>query len=163
MSNFEGMSDMMQKAIAFIWAEAEMLDRKDYNNWEELWLDEGHYVVPIDRDTEDFASTLNYVYDDKRMRRMRIVRLTSGNSMSAVDAATTVRTISRFTKKSETADTIEVKSAQVVVAYKRGTNDLFAADVTHRIRFVNGEPRLEQKVVRLINSEDSLNAIGFLL
>lgn len=156
-------SPSLQLAAEFIWREAELLDRKNYQQWAGLWSDTGHYVVPIDPDTTDFEATLNYAYDDARMRAMRIERLTSGNSVSAVDAARTVRTVSRFTEVSRSADVIELSSAQVLVAYKREIHTLFAADLTHRLRFTPEGIRLEQKVVRLINSADSLNALGFLL
>lgn len=156
-------SPSLQLAAEFIWREAELLDRKDYQHWTALWSETGHYVIPIDPDTTDFDATLNYAYDDARMRAMRIERLTSGYSVSAVDAARTVRTVSRFTEVSVSDDVIEVNSAQVLVAYKREVHTLFAADLTHRLRFTPEGIRLEQKVVRLINSTDSLNALGFLL
>jgi len=150
-------------AIELIWREAEMLDRKDYRAWLDLWAPSGFYVVPIDPATTDFAATLNYAYDDQDMREKRVQRMTSGYSASATDAARTVRTVSRFTLSSDTADVVEVNSAQVIVAYKRGTSTLFAADLTHRISFAGGEPRIEQKVIRLIDSTEALSAIGFLL
>lgn len=150
-------------AIELIWREAELLDRKDYRAWLDLWDTSGFYVVPIDPDTTDFAATLNYAYDDQDMREKRVQRMTSGYSASAIDAARTVRTVSRFTLTSDTADIVEVNSAQVIVAYKRGTSTLFAADLTHRISFADGEPRLAEKVIRLIDSTEALSAIGFLL
>ena len=151
------------KAVQFIWREAEILDRKDYRAWLDLWSPNGFYVVPIDPLATDFADTLNYVYDDEAMRALRVQRLSSGYSPSVTDAARTVRTVSRFTMSSDSADTVDVRSAQVVVAYKRGVSALFAADVEHRIDLSGGEPRIVQKVVRLIDSTDALNAIGFLL
>jgi len=151
------------KAVQFIWREAEILDRKDYRAWLDLWSPKGFYVVPIDPLATDFAATLNYVYDDEAMRALRVQRLSSGYSPSVTDAARTVRTVSRFTMSSDSADTVDVRSAQVVVAYKRGVSALFAADVEHRIDLSGGEPRIVQKVVRLIDSTDALNAIGFLL
>jgi len=157
------LADPLGSAIAFIWREAELLDRKDYAAWSAMWSDDGHYIVPIERDGSDYASQLNYVYDDARMRRLRIERLTSGFSMSAADAAQTVRTVSRFSLAAHEGKVVEVRSAQVLVGYKRGTHTLFAADLTHRIRFDAGVARLEQKVVRLLNSCDTLNALGFLL
>jgi 3-phenylpropionate/cinnamic acid dioxygenase small subunit len=120
-------------------------------------------VVPIDPGTTDFAATLNYAYDDQDMREKRVQRMTSGFSASASDAARTVRTVSRFTMTSDTSDEVEVNSAQVIVAYKRGKSTLFAADLTHRISFASGEPRIVQKVIRLIDSTEALSAIGFLL
>jgi 3-phenylpropionate/cinnamic acid dioxygenase small subunit len=119
--------------------------------------------VPIDPDTEDFEATLNYAYDDARMRDLRIERLSAGFAPSAVDAAKTVRTVSRFSLVEAAGDLVEVNSAQVLYAYKRGVHTPFVADLNHRIRFVDGVAKLERKVVRLINSTDCLNALGFLL
>lgn len=151
------------RAIAFIWQEAELLDRKDYEAWGELWADDGYYIVPIDPDTTDFAATLNYAYDDARMRRLRIDRFASGFSMSAADSATTVRTVSRFALANTDGDEVEVHSAQLLAAYKRGNITLFAGNLTHRVRFTADGPKLVQKVIRLVNSQDALNALGFLL
>lgn len=151
------------RAIAFIWREAELLDSKDYEAWGALWTEGGHYVVPIDPDTEDFASQLNYAYDDARMRRLRIERFTSGYSMSAVDSARTIRTVSRFALVGIEDDIVEVRSAQLLAAHKRGATTLFAANLSHRIRLSAQGDLLEQKVVRLINSQEALNALGFLL
>ncbi|GJH02420.1 aromatic-ring-hydroxylating dioxygenase subunit beta [Paraburkholderia terrae] len=151
------------RAIEFIWREAEMLDRRDYRAWLDLWDTSGFYVVPIDPQATDFAATLNYAYDDQHMRELRVQRMVSGYSASASDAARTVRTVSRFTLTSDAADVVEVKSAQVIVAYKRGVSTIFAADLTHKISFASGEPRLVEKVIRLIDSTEALSAIGFLL
>ncbi|MES2259375.1 MAG: aromatic-ring-hydroxylating dioxygenase subunit beta [Pseudomonadota bacterium] len=159
----QGVDATLGRAIAFVWREAELLDRKDYAAWGALWSEDGHYIVPIDPDSTDYASQLNYVYDDARMRRLRIERLTSGHSMSAADSAHTVRTVSRFTLGQVEDDVVEVHSAQLLAAYKRGTLTMFAANLTHRIRFTADGARLQQKVVRLINSHDTLNALGFLL
>ncbi|BFG73366.1 aromatic-ring-hydroxylating dioxygenase subunit beta [Paraburkholderia terrae] len=153
----------LARAIEFIWREAEMLDRRDYRAWLELWDTSGFYVVPIDPQATDFAATLNYAYDDQHMRELRVQRMVSGYSASASDAARTVRTVSRFTLTSDAADVVEVKSAQVIVAYKRGVSTIFAADLTHKISFATGEPRLVEKVIRLIDSTEALSAIGFLL
>nr|WP_090546953.1 aromatic-ring-hydroxylating dioxygenase subunit beta [Paraburkholderia caballeronis] len=154
------------RAMQFIWREAELLDRKDYGRWLGLWSGAGHYVVPIDPHATDFAATLNYAYDDHAMRELRVQRMLAGYSPSVSDAARTIRTVSRFAlDESDDGNSalVTVRSAQVVVAYKRGTPTLFAADLEHRLDLSDDEPRIVQKVVRLIDSTDTLNAIGFLL
>ncbi|WP_250515138.1 aromatic-ring-hydroxylating dioxygenase subunit beta [Caballeronia sp. INDeC2] len=153
----------LARAIEFIWREADMLDRRDYRAWLDLWDPNGFYVVPIDPNATDFAATLNYAYDDQHMRELRVQRMASGYSASASDAARTVRTVSRFTLSSDSADVVEVRSAQVIVAYKRGVSTIFAADLTHKIGMAGGEPKLLEKVIRLIDSTEALSAIGFLL
>ncbi|WNE94356.1 aromatic-ring-hydroxylating dioxygenase subunit beta [Streptomyces luomodiensis] len=150
-------------AIELVWHEADLLDRKEYQEWDRLWAPGGRYVIPIDPQTKDFAATLNMVYDDDRMRRMRIERLTSGYSISAVAAARTVRTLSRFVVRHRDDAVVELGSAQVLVGHRREETFVLGADVTHRIRLDGAGPLIEEKVIRLINSDGAVNASGFLL
>ncbi|GAB3473445.1 aromatic-ring-hydroxylating dioxygenase subunit beta [Nocardiopsis coralliicola] len=153
------------RAIELIWREAALLDAKDYLAWQDLYAADGIYVIPIDRDAEDFEDILNMVYDDARMRRMRVARMTEGYAIAAVDAATTVRTVSRFTAAERGGGEIAVRAAQILVAYKRGRHDLWAADVDYTVRLgaAPAEDRLVRKVVRLADADDAVPAAGFLL
>lgn len=154
------------RAIELVWREAELLDRKDYTTWQTIYTAEAYYVVPIDPETEDFAGTLNMIYDDARMREMRVTRMTEGYAIAAVDAARTVRTVSRFVPETVTDEEVVLRSAQVLVAFKRGRHDIWAGDVRHRIRLSVDGPvadQIAQKVVRLVDSEDAVPAAGFLL
>lgn len=154
------------RAIDLAWREAELLDRGSYAAWNDLFADDGIYVIPIDRDTEDFAGSLNMVYDDARMRRLRVARMTEGYAIAAVDAARTVRTVSRFVPESVSDAEVVLRSAQVLIAYKRGRHDIWAADLVHRIRLSADGPggdRIVLKVVRLVDSDGPVPAAGFLL
>mgnify|MGYP002759812672 CR=1 FL=1 len=151
------------RAISLIWSEAKLLDDKNYPEWQELFTDDGIYVVPIDPETEDFAASLNMVYDDKRMREMRVERMMQGFSPSAVAAARTVRTVSRFTVESVSDSEVTLKSAQILSAYKRNHFDTLGAELTHTIVLDEGGDRIKLKVVRLINSEEAVTASGYLL
>lgn len=153
------------RAIELIWREAELLDGKQYHAWQELYTDDAHYVVPIDRGADDFDNTLNMVYDDARMRGMRVVRMTEGYAIAAVDAAITTRTVSRFVPEHVADDEVHLRAAQILVAYKRGRHDIWAGDVEYRIRLgaIPSDDRIARKVIRLIDSEDAVPAAGFLL
>lgn len=155
----------LTRAIELIWREADLLDRKDYHTWQHLYTADGRYVVPIDRTTDDFDNTLNMVYDDARMRGMRVVRMTEGYAIAAVDAAVTTRTVSRFVPEHVTDDEVQLRAAQILVAFKRGRHDIWAGDVEYRIRLgaAATEDRIASKVIRLIDSEDAVPAAGFLL
>ena len=154
------------RAVDLIWREAELLDRRAYLAWEGLYAADGTYVVPIDPEIEEFEDVLNMIYDDARMRRMRVTRMTEGYAIAAVDAARTVRTVSRFVPETVSDTEVVIRSAQVLIAYKRGRHDIWAADLTHRIRLAADGPAgdtVVQKVVRLVDSESAVPAAGFLL
>lgn len=156
--------ERLSEAVAFIWREADLLDRGAYDEWLALWTQDGRYVVPIDPATTDFEATLNYAYDDAQMRRMRVARLTAGQSASALHAARTVRTVSRFVTVADEAAMQEIRCAQILVAYKRERTEVIAADLTYRlVRTGPQELAIDRKVVRLVNATDSLSCFGFLL
>jgi 3-phenylpropionate/cinnamic acid dioxygenase small subunit len=151
------------RAIELIWHEADLLDRKEYDAWKRLYAPDAHYVVPVDRESEDFANALNMVYDDAHLRDLRVQRMTEGHAIAAVDAARTVRTVSRFVPVEVTDTEVTLRSAQVLVAFKRGSHDLWAGEVTHTVRLADSGDLVARKVVRLIDSDDAVPAAGFLL
>lgn len=148
---------------AFIWTEADLLDRLDYKAWLRLWSNEGLYIVPVERGAVDHANTVNVLYDDAEMREMRVKRLLSGFSMSSAPPARTVRTVSRFVEIARSANSVDLRAAQILVEYKYERHRLLAADVDYRIAITSDGLKLARKVVTLINSDDPLHGIGYLL
>lgn len=160
----EGSSGIsLAEAAELIWLEADRLDRYDYKSWLAMWTEEGLYVVPVERDTDDYENALNIAYDDAEMRDARVKRLRSGFSMSSAPAARTARTASRFVRTAETADALEVRCAQHIVEYKFERTRILAADVTFRLVRRGGALLIDRKEVRLINSDDFVWGIGYLL
>ena len=153
------------RGIELAWREADLLDRKEYDAWNALYAEDGHYVIPIDPTTTDFDNTLNMVYDDARMRAMRVTRMTEGYALAAVDSATTTRTVSRFVPVQVSDAEVVLRASQVLVAFKRGRHDLWAGDVEYRIRLGSApaEDLIVLKVIRLVDSEAAVPAAGFLL
>ena len=154
----------LQQAAEFIWAEAEMLDRHDYTSWLALWTDAGRYVIPIDQDERvDPAGALNIAYDDGEMRAARVKRLRSGFAMSSAPAARTARTVSRFVRVGDDAAGTTVRCVQHIVEYKFERTRILASETLYRLALVEGKLALDHKEVRLINSDDPLWGIGYLL
>ncbi|CAM8672351.1 MULTISPECIES: aromatic-ring-hydroxylating dioxygenase subunit beta [Sphingobium] len=152
-----------EEAIAFIWVEADMLDRLDYRPWLKLWTETGQYIIPVERDA-DYIDTLNIVYDDKDMREARVKRLLSGFSMSSAPPARTVRTVSRFVTEARDDTSITLRAAQMLAEYKYGHMRMLPADTRYRIvRAGDGTLRFDEKVVTLINADDYQFGIGYLL
>ncbi len=171
----------LQEAAEFIWLEADLLDTQDYDAWLALWTAGGRYVIPIERAGDDYADRLNVVYDDRLMREARVQRLRSGLSTSANPSARTVRTVSRFRALEAADGATRLRCAQHLVEYKYDRTRTLAADVSYRLvrtgagagpgatigtgtgAGAGGGIALDEKVVRLINSDDALFGIGYLL
>ncbi|WP_121063818.1 aromatic-ring-hydroxylating dioxygenase subunit beta [Chachezhania antarctica] len=152
----------LDAAIRFLWEEADILDRQDYQAWLPLWAEGGMYVIPIKPDTDDFANNLNLIYDDAKMRKARVDRLQAGFSISAAPPAQSVRTVSRFVVTDQGENSLTVRSALHVIEDKFGRQRAFAANVTHELMLVDGEIRIASKVVRLLNSDGVLTSVSYL-
>lgn len=153
-------------AIELVWREAALLDAREYEAWDRLWAPGGLYVIPIDpaaETVEDFDARLNLVYDDDRMRRMRIARLVEGYSISAVSAARTARTVASFVVDAVDDSRVELTSAQTLVGHKRDQTIVLGARLAHHVVSTPDGPRIQRKVIRLVNSDQSVTASGFLL
>lgn len=151
------------RAIELVWREAKLLDDKAYETWQELYTEDGIYVIPIDHDATDFKTSLNMVFDDTRMRKMRVDRMVQGYAPSSIAAARTVRVVARFTV-TEVSDTeVRLSSAQMISAYKRNEFETYGAELEHVIRLADDGDRIALKVIRLPHSEDAVTASGYLL
>lgn len=153
----------VQRAIQTIWAEARLLDRKDYEAWEEMFTEDGWYIVPVDPETEDFKSNLNLIYDDSHMRSLRVKRLIQGYSLSAVAAARTVRVISTFTVDGVDDEVVTIRSNQIITTFKRQETKLTGAELTHEIALTKEGEKIQKKVVRLLDSDAAVSAAGYLV
>lgn len=152
---------LLAQVTEFLWREADILDRKDYDIWLALWQDEGFYTLPMG-DTEDFANALNLCHDDARMRRDRIVRFQQGFSISSAPPAQTVRSVSRVVIEKAEGDLVTVRSAEQLVEDKFGRQRIWAANMTHRLVITADGIRIRDKVVRLLNSDGMLNSFSYL-
>lgn len=155
------------EAAEFIWHEADILDRRDYQAWLNLWQGDGFYIIPINPQSDDYKNELNIAYDNAEMRQMRVARLTGGFAISATPAAKTVRVNSRFVfttpdDNEHNSQLIHVRSALHLTEDKFGRQRHFCADVEHRLMKTECGIALHDKIVRLINSDGVLTSISYL-
>lgn len=156
-------TELITQVAAFIWQEADMLDHGEYAQWLESWTPDGLYIVPIDPEQTDFANTLNYAYDNADMREKRVARLGSGESISTSPVPRTVRDVSRFRVLSNDGTHVVVRCAQNLREFRKDVLKHYTADVSFELVRSGGSFLIRRKVVRLINSTDTLQGIGYIL
>jgi 3-phenylpropionate/cinnamic acid dioxygenase small subunit len=157
------MIDMRQRAGAFLDLEADLLDRLAYREWLDLWDPSGFYILPIDRLEAGFENRLNHIYDDHDMRSKRAERLLSGHAPSATPITRTVRSATRIRLLECAPDQLLLSSSLHIVSYKRQVQNLVAANVLHRLLLDGDTIRIKEKVVQLIDSDEPLGELSFIL
>ncbi|MBJ3816622.1 hypothetical protein F9C28_17290 [Shimwellia pseudoproteus] len=154
---------VLMSAIALINLEGDLLDQGEFTAWLDLWQRDGLYIVPIDPQERDFKNSLNYACDDHDMRERRVKRLYSGESISTTPQARTLRSLSRFRLLAPEGESIVVRGAQSLWEHRKGYSRHYAADITWHLQPGGDRLLIKQKVIRLINSDDVLHSIGYIL
>lgn len=148
--------------IDFINLEADLLDHKSYEDWLQLWTDDGLYIVPVDTEETDFANTLNFAYDDAEMRRLRTARLMGGESLSSAALQKTVRSVSRFRLLEETETTVRVRCAMTLNEVRAGRLLTYPGDVEFELVKGAENLRISKKIVRLLHASSHLATVAFI-
>lgn len=155
-------TQLLTEAAAFIWLEADLLDNEQYQDWLQLWNPAGLYIIPIDPKATDFANTLNYAYDNAHMRELRVQRLIGGESISTSPEPRTIRNISRFRILDDDGLHVTVRCAQFLTDFRKENEHHYSANLTYMLERQADGFRIEQKLVRFINSDDVLQTIGYI-
>lgn len=155
-------SELFTRVSAFLNAEADMLDHKEYQDWLKLWSPTGLYIVPVDANATDYQNALNVAYDDAHMRQLRVERLEGGEAVSTATALPTVRMISAIRVLSEFDAGIEVRCSYCLYENKAGDLRPYPAQaefvlVPHGDAFL-----IEKKVVKLLRASQFLATISYI-
>jgi len=152
-----------QQVEQFIYYEADLMDEHRYDEWLALWTDDALYWVPSGGDDIDPKREISLIYDDRVRLQVRITRLKSGFAHAQEPKSRMRRVVSNIvTKEAENGD-IVVFSNFLLIELRRGKQDTFAGRTVHRLRPDNGSFRLASKKVLLVNNDEYIDNLTFLI
>ncbi len=77
------MSEISRQAlIDFVYAEARLLDEQRYEQWLDLFTEDGYYWMPLVHDQQDARLHASLMHEDKLLLRIRVERLTGRRTFS---------------------------------------------------------------------------------
>src|SRR5690606_12027634 len=71
-----------QQLIDFVYAEAKLLDSLQFEDWLDLFAEDGYYWMPLTHDHTDPCLQTSLCYEDKLLLRVRIERLAGYRTFS---------------------------------------------------------------------------------
>ena len=161
-------SDAEEKAVvAFLYKEARLADEARYAEWEALWTDDAIYWVPATLDPHvDPNKQISHIYDNRNRIATRIKLLQSGHRYSQEPASSMRRLISNIEiEKQDNGDFIAGANFLLVELSIQAQHEthLWAGRATHVLRWVDGELKMSQKKVVLVNAAEPLPNMSFLI
>jgi 3-phenylpropionate/cinnamic acid dioxygenase small subunit len=149
---------------AFLYKEARLLDENRYSDWLTLWTQDATYWVPANKDDYDPELHVSIIYDRLERLKDRVDRLKSGAAWSQEPRSRTCRSISNIEilSPADTDDTF-VRSNLVLGELRRGLQTTYFASQIHHLRAENGGLQMSFKKVTLINNDEPLHNLSFLI
>jgi 3-phenylpropionate/cinnamic acid dioxygenase small subunit len=151
----------------FLYLEARYADESDYDAWESLWTDDAIYWVPANDPDGDPHTTVSVIFDNRRRITTRLNQLRTGKRYAQVPTSRLRRLISNIeitdSATSTASDEVEVAANFLVFEARDRDNQLWGGRTTYRLRRVDGELRLAYKKVVLVNLDQPLPTLGFLI
>ena len=145
-----------------LYAEARMLDELRYRDWLAMLTSDATYWMPCNGDGVDPAREVTLVYDNFARLSDRVERLTSGVAHAQSPPSKTRRLVSNVQVDS-TDEAATVTSGFILYELRRGKERIFAGRYEHQMRFEDGRWKVAAKKIVLVNNDEVIDNLTFIV
>jgi len=137
----------------FLYLEAELLDDRRFDEWLTLFYPDGEYWVPMAWKQPDPHQHISLIYENTNVLKMRIQRLKELAALSQRPFSRTCHQMGNIRIAEGDQNNLVVRSASIIVEYRRDDQRTFAGHVTHKLRRAHNSFQIDLKRVDLLNCD----------
>lgn len=144
-----------QQLIAFIVAEARLLDEARWDEWLALFADDGIYWMPLEPGQTDARLHASLLHEDKLLLQVRIERLRGARTFSQQPKSRCHHLLQAPTVESrdDVAGVWTTRTAFHYVETRLSEQTLYAGWASHQLAMIDGQLRIRLKRVDLVNCD----------
>jgi 3-phenylpropionate/cinnamic acid dioxygenase small subunit len=150
-----------QDLIDFVVHEAQLLDAKRFEEWNQLFTDDAYYWIPLAPGQEDGINYTSHMYEDKLLRELRIERLKSPRAFSQQPPSRCHHLLQTPTVESfdEAANRFVVRSEFHYTEAQGDEMQFYVGTCFHHLTVQEGALKMTLKRVNLLNCDAALPAV----
>jgi 3-phenylpropionate/cinnamic acid dioxygenase small subunit len=150
-----------EQLMGFVVAEAALLDELRFDDWLQLFTDDGHYWMPLAHGQTDAKLHASLLYEDKLLLQVRVARLHGARTFSQQPASRCHHLLQQpvVTARDEAAGVYTCRTAFHYVESRRDTQTLYVGWATHTLVWQDGALRMRLKRVDLVNCDAAFGNI----
>ncbi|WP_170958862.1 aromatic-ring-hydroxylating dioxygenase subunit beta [Magnetospirillum sp. 15-1] len=154
---------LLDEVTQFIYREARLQDEHQYEAWETLWADDGLYWIPANGKGDNPEQEMSIIYDNRSRIALRVRQLLTGRRISQTPHSRLRRLVSNVEVLDSDDRTIRaIANAMVFESHARG-DTIWASQNEYSLRREKDGLRMVMKKVTLVNNEDALFSMAFLI
>lgn len=151
------MSDpsLAASVAAFLHREARLLDERRFEEWRDLFAENGVYWVPVRAEQTDPLHEVSIFHDDRAMMAARIRRLRHPRIHAETPPSRAVRGVSNIEVAAPDAEgMVEVRSVLLMTEFREEVQTTYHGRVVwHLVAASPGDFKIRRKRVDLVNAE----------
>jgi len=140
---------------AFLFRESRLLDERRFEEWRDLFTEDGVYWVPARAEQDDPLHEVSIFYDDRAMMAARIRRLRHPRMHAEMPPSRAIRSVTNIEVAAPDAEgVVEVRSVLAMTEFRDGAQTAYHGRVSWRlVPAQEGVFRIRLKRVDLVNAE----------
>jgi len=153
---------MREKLEDLVYREALLLDEKKYDEWMNLFTDDGYYWVPARPDQPNPFDEISIFFDDRKFMETRYRRLRHPRIHSQIPPSRSIHVLGNVRVEPEPPSDADflVSSNMIMLEYRPNKEQqVFGGRCFHAVRSVGSELKLAWKKVMLLNCDGMFNPI----
>jgi 3-phenylpropionate/cinnamic acid dioxygenase small subunit len=139
----------------FVYDEARMIDERRFEEWFDLFLDDGRYWMPLTRGQPDGENHTSLFFEDKLLLRVRIDRLKNPRSFSQQPPSYCQHVLQQPTIELVDAEDNRyvTRTAFLYVETRQDKQLVLAGTAWHHLSLQEAKLRIRLKKVELVNCD----------
>ena len=149
----------------FVRLEARLIDEKRFDEWYELFADDGYYWVPAVHGQKSPLTENSLAYEDKLLLQLRLERLKSPLAYSQKPASRSLHVLQEpeVEKRDDAKGEFLTRTPFMYTETKVDDSQRYAATAWHTLVWNDGRLRIRLKRVDILNCDAALPSIQLFL
>ena len=147
--------------VKFVVKEARLLDEKRFDEWYELFADDGHYWVPAVHGQKDPHLENSLAYEDRFLLKLRIERLKSPLAFSQQPPSRCQHLLQN--PEVESLNELRIRTNFIYTETRGDESQRYAATAWHSLVSQNDSLKIKLKRVDILNCDAMLPSIQLFL
>jgi len=149
----------------FVRFEARLIDERRFDEWYELFTEDGYYWVPAVHGQKSPLSENSLAYEDKLLLQLRVVRLQSPLAYSQKPASRCLHVLqeSDVDRRDDAKGEYLVRTPFIYTETKGDDSQRYAATAWHTLVWQEDRLRIRLKRVDILNCDAALPSIQLFL
>ena len=152
--------ELHHRVSQFLFLEARLLDERNWDEWEALFLEDGVYWAPATPEQPDPVNHVSLIYEDQLLRSVRIARFASPAAPSLRPFPRTAHLVTNvmIDRHDPRTGEIAVNARFLMIEYRRDAQRFYGGAYSHDLVDEGGALRIRRKKVDLVNCEGPLES-----